>query len=548
MNLTKEEFLNNFPYKNIRVEQKYILEKIFDNYDKYEYFVIEAPTGTGKSAICETLLKSFKYSCILTSTKYLQDQYVQEFNTFSIKGKSNYLCNRDPMYSCNEAICSSNSLILNDCLDNHYCEFYNKLNNIKDNYVKSYVTSYSLFFEYNIIFTNKLLYKKYDLVILDECHLLENNLVSKVGFTLNIEELNEKYDIYNYLQFDELIKVTSLFNGDKDKELDVIKILFYTLNKIYSQYENKSTDELIKNNKLIIKGELSLLILKINSFLNSYNYEDDWIIDGCDNTLSIQPINIKKHFKYYIDNYARKKIFLSATLINLDKYIEDLGIDPSKVLKIKIPSTFDPYKSPIIYYPSGKMSYKEINNSLNTICNNIKYILNKHKNEKGIIHTNNYTITKKIIDRVNDPRLIYTDKNINNEELLRIHKQSKNNTVIISPSLYNGANLENELSRFQIIVKLPFLSLGDKRVSKKAALDSDWYTMEMLRILIQMCGRSTRSKEDYSVTYVLDNAFYYYMYNNIKYFNKSFTKRIIFNKDKFNIDKYRKYIKGENNE
>ena len=271
----------------------------------------------------------------------------------------------------------------------------------------------------------------------------------------------------------------------------------------------------------------------------------DWVVEPVNDTLYLQPINIEQYFLNKIDKFAKKFVFLSASILDIDGYIKDLGIPKNQVLKIKVPSTFDYRKSPIISFPSGKMNYQNIDNSMPTIIKNIKIILNQHKGEKGIIHTNNYKITKEIIDQINDPRLIYTNDDTNNEQLLEIHSNSKKDTVIISPSLSTGADLKDELARFQIIIKLPFLSLGDRRINKKSKINPQWYNTEMFKTLVQMCGRSTRHNKDYSVTYILDNSFYYYVSKNISILNKSFVKRIIFNKDNFNLNKYKKFIEGE---
>lgn len=38
---------NNFPYSTIRKQQKEVLEKLENNWNKYKYFVLELPTGFG---------------------------------------------------------------------------------------------------------------------------------------------------------------------------------------------------------------------------------------------------------------------------------------------------------------------------------------------------------------------------------------------------------------------------------------------------------------------------------------------------------------------
>ncbi|MNN86228.1 hypothetical protein D3C81_2036210 [compost metagenome] len=98
---------------------------------------------------------------------------------------------------------------------------------------------------------------------------------------------------------------------------------------------------------------------------------------------------------------------------------------------------------------------------------------------------------------------------------------------MVSPSLTTGTDLKDDLSRFQILVKLPWASLADQRVAKKVEMDGDWYVVEMLRVLVQAAGRSTRDKDDYSTSYVLDTSFYSWVVKYRKILPKQFLKRII---------------------
>lgn len=554
MNITKEEFFKNFPYEYMRREQEYVLNKIYDNYDDYDYFIVEAPTGTGKSAIAKTLMDSIPHNILLTSTKYLQNQYETEFNKLlSIKGQSNYKCNLDDSTPCNKAVCKINHSLRKHCIKE--CNYYSRIEQaIKSD---SFVTSYALFLTSTALKSKE---HKYNLMILDECHLLEDNLISDVGFSIDIQKLNEKYNILKDINFSDMVILTaSLKEGYKNNERFLETLKRVLIDKITS-YElfiesnahavnDLAADELIYVQSAIASKEyLNNLLTKINKFLKTRD-KDNWVVEPTDKTLYIQPINIGNYFLNRMKLFTNKVMFLSASILDLDGYIQDLNIDPEKTLKIRVPSSFDYHKSPIVFYPSGNMSYKNIDNSMPKVIDNIKLILNQHKGEKGIIHTNSYKITQEIIKQVNDNRLLYIKNNkMNNEDLLKKHSKSKKDTVIVSPSLYTGADLKDDLSRFQIIIKMPFLSLSDRRVNKKSKVNKRWYITEMLRTFIQMCGRSTRHKEDYCVTYVLDSSFGYYINSNIKLFTKQFIRRIIFDKNTFDLTEFRKYIKGEQDE
>lgn len=94
------------------------------------------------------------------------------------------------------------------------------------------------------------------------------------------------------------------------------------------------------------------------------------------------------------------------------------------------------------------------------------------------------------------------DKDVRLEQIF-----AKPSTVLVSPSSQEGLDLFGDRSRFQVIAKLPFASLGDKRVKRRMKVDKDWYNLHTAQKFIQAVGRSIRSDSDYATAYVLDAAF-----------------------------------------
>lgn len=64
----------------------------------------------------------------------------------------------------------------------------------------------------------------------------------------------------------------------------------------------------------------------------------------------------------------------------------------------------------------------------------------------------------------------------------------------------------------------------------------------MFRTVVQAAGRSTRNKEDWSVTYVLDTSFYHFVMKYRKWLSKNFLRRIILNSEKFDIKEFKKKV------
>ena len=74
------EVKENFPFTSPREHQLETISEIKDAIDNgYQYIVLEAGTGTGKSVIAATLASMYESTYILTVTKQLQDQYLNDF-------------------------------------------------------------------------------------------------------------------------------------------------------------------------------------------------------------------------------------------------------------------------------------------------------------------------------------------------------------------------------------------------------------------------------------------------------------------------------------
>ena len=92
------------------------------------------------------------------------------------------------------------------------------------------------------------------------------------------------------------------------------------------------------------------------------------------------------------------------------------------------------------------------------------------------------------------------------EALLQAHG-SRDESVLISPSLYQGVDLKDELSRFQVLVKVPYPDLSERGTRVKMERDQGWYDWQTALRLVQTYGRSIRTDTDHAVTYVFDSNF-----------------------------------------
>lgn len=483
------------------------IEKAFKEYD---FVICSAPTGTGKSFLAKTLAnaskdldpefvddvvtyKAFSQShdeeydhqgaSVLTITKALQTQYKFLFDDAEeLKGKSNYQCEVDPNVDVEIGPCVYLPKIKKDCWKRNICPYYNQRN-------EALVSKFSVY-NYSMFLALPHELKKKEYLICDEASELEDQIVKH--FSLNFTSKTLKFlgvesnmpNITNYNKFHSWLVTLDAEISDKITDL---------LQKINSK---DKTDKDITRYKAITRFNDKLKLI-INS------WEDcEYVLDKNDDLVSIVPLHISS-LTSEIFRYGKKILLMSATIIDPREFAKSLGIEKYKY--IEIPSPFDASKSPIFISNKYKLNYQNLKTNLPKVCDLIQEICDHHKEEKGAIHTHTGYITSFLKENLQGDRFLYRFEDINNEKLIEDHiKSRKIPTVLVSPSITHGVDLKHTLARFQIIVKLPYMPLGDKRIKQLFDNNPDWYTNKMLSSLVQAAGRGVRNIDDWCVTYILD--------------------------------------------
>jgi ATP-dependent DNA helicase DinG len=73
--------------------------------------------------------------------------------------------------------------------------------------------------------------------------------------------------------------------------------------------------------------------------------------------------------------------------------------------------------------------------------------------------------------------------------------------------MINGVDLKDDLSRFQVILKVPFPNLISNKIKMRLTTRPDWYNWRTLIDILQSYGRSIRNEDDWAETYILDECF-----------------------------------------
>jgi ATP-dependent DNA helicase DinG len=225
-------------------------------------------------------------------------------------------------------------------------------------------------------------------------------------------------------------------------------------------------------------------------------------------SVELKPLDVSPYCTH-VFKQCNKTLMTSATILDSKAFCRSLGLE---VKFIRVESDFPLQNRPIHALNIAHLNFDnlQLQEVKTKIAIAIDDIMTSHKNQKGIIHTTSYAqldFIRKNISHTNKRRFLATDHEIQRDEVIAKHVNSTKPTVLISPSLFTGLDLKDDLSRFQIITKVLYPDLGDGWINEKRKLSRQWYNWQTGLRLVQGYGRSVRSKEDWAKTYVLDSAF-----------------------------------------
>jgi len=233
--------------------------------------------------------------------------------------------------------------------------------------------------------------------------------------------------------------------------------------------------------------------------------------------IEFKPIDVSHFTKEKLFGFGKSIVMMSATILDKIAFCKSLGIPVDQCEFISTGSPFDKDSRPIHFMPIGNMSKKFIKFTLPKMAIGISEILDAHPNEKGIIHTNSYANARFIYNDLKNPRLLIHNSS-NRERVLKKHVESSEPTVLLTPSMTEGVDLKYELSRFQVLCKIPYPYLLDRQIQLKMKMQPWWYNYQTAKTIIQALGRSVRTEDDHAVSYILDSSWAWFYKSNVQLF------------------------------
>ncbi len=531
--------ITKFPRQFVPREiQKEILSRIDQSIGSgYKKILLCAPTGIGKSLVGVTVSEHFGRSFIVTATKSLQDQYAQDLPFLKpVKGKQNFPCLKlmsvKKVEDSKMAMQAGLTCQKGQCVERRVkegkefvevCKFKPAIADVVAGmhdsgschyYLQKYhalasphsLWNYHSFFQ--IMKYNKKLFEPYldrKVSIFDEAHKIEDQIIQFVGVEIShwqTEECRINPDRY---ALDDLDSVTGMLDDIAQSYSKKIRNV-----KESPSFRNNPDYELVtrleRQYDRAAQARIDILRDKDNFVAGRPARHQDGSFDS----LSVKPIDISKFTNEFFD--TEYQLFMSAT-VDKSSFCENMGMDPKDVAFIDTPrSPFPMEHRSIEMLNVRQLNYRSTEDDELAVIRTIDEILENHSDQRGLILTSSIPRCYKILMNLS-PRnarrvRICHSKNRNGKtqsEVLSEHATDPTG-VLLSSSLWEGVDLKDDLSRFQIIAKIPYPSFAENRVQAKMKRFPLWYQSQTLIKLLQGFGRSIRSEDDWARTYVLDKA------------------------------------------
>lgn len=503
-----------------RPHQIAAVKEIVSQFERVDVVVCDAPTGSGKTLIGETVRRMMKVPGVyVCSTRGLQDQFVRDFDYAKLlKGRGNYETEMYPE-RFHPGSWSPNHLSAEDCT---WTKATGKCLWCTGKGACPYEVAKgeALGAELAVINTSYLLaeangpgrFSGLDFVIADEADTLEGELMRHVSVDVS-ESRMKKLGWFP----PERVTVKESWADWIDQHLPLLK-------KEIASMPSYSDDVRVSRERQFLEGLKDKLAFVRLGLEDS---ESPWVYTGKGSegsgrvkeenkgrAVSFKPARVDQMAKTALWKHGKKWLLMSATVISAQEMLESLGWDKEYAV-VSCPSTFPVENRKVWYMPAGKMSRNEQEKTLPKMIERLGRIMDDHPKDRVLIHTVSYRLAGDLYSGVarqmgeDDyrPLVTYSSAGERTSALAKYIKTPR--AVMFASSMDRGIDLPGDLCRVQVVAKIPFPYLGDKQINARmySRGGRTWYSVQAIRALVQMCGRAVRSEDDWAVTYILDSDF-----------------------------------------
>lgn len=228
--------------------------------------------------------------------------------------------------------------------------------------------------------------------------------------------------------------------------------------------------------------------------------------------------HIDHNHKYMVDSEMQFRLLegkseFSRLIEKLDLVILASGTPTSALytedystVKIQHPI---PLTQRLIYYcPMGSMNFRDREITAPKIANAIEKLHAKYR-KKTIVHCAAYGIAKMLYNNLSTEakQISILQENPNERELYKEMFMNSDESIFLSIKFSEGLDLKGPDYKMNILAKIPFENIKDEYVAQRNQNDNylRYNTFAAVDVM-QAAGRCTRTPEDFSETWILDES------------------------------------------
>jgi Rad3-related DNA helicase len=488
------------------------------NSDK-RFVVLAMPTGGGKSVVYTTACYMGGRAVVLTSTKGLQDQLIEDFNSLGlvdVRGMGNYPCQAlaDQREGRSPAMCDEGPCMAGNPCDflEGGCDYFDAQRAARR--ADLAVTNYAYWLGINKA-SDQSEDKKNPLgtrtrLVLDEAHDAFEELAGHLAIEIGLWEASDVLGLTFPPGSPDML-------GWKDWATPALAKCTRTLEEMQSRMKLGA----LKRKDMSRHRELRDLSRRLSSLITT---KGEWVYEESRDRYGRRVVRFDP---VWPGDYAESDLFRGINRVVLTsatvrpKTLDLLGIPRESVEFEEYNATFPVRNRPVIWTPTTRIRHDTEPGAYRLWAAKVSAIVRGRPHAKGIIHTVSYRLAKYLLEfgDFGGTRVCHHPSG-GMRQAVEEFRRARAPAVLISPSVATGFDFPGDQCRYQIIGKVPFPDSRSKVMQARAARDPEYFAYCAAQQLVQMCGRGVRSETDTCQTFIVDDNVQWFVRKYRQFFPK----------------------------
>tara|TARA_R100000008_G_scaffold69812_1_gene47231 strand:- start:7997 stop:9739 length:1743 start_codon:yes stop_codon:yes gene_type:complete len=530
-----DEIREDFPMPSPRKYQSEVLSVIYHalGKDDFDNIVVQAPTGIGKSAIAMTIQNQFQSAYLLTPSLGLANQYMSDYGHVmkEVRGRANFPCwiksgtaDGAPCWTKRGGACPHSK-------EFDPCPYYEQ----KFDAANARLTLSNPAYLFRVIQGDQR-FERRDFAIIDEAHQMEDFLLDLLGTRITEADWKRVHGPkWNFpMHYHPADWVDDIRDFGKSAEAHL------------KRAEDEDNDTAMKTYRGLVEKAATVMTLL---------QEPENVIVKLDKNkfgrfIDFNPVRVRKYADEMLDTVSRKRIFLSATILDIDTFLHSLGLEDQKTLYVNVTETPFPKDCFNIHYcPVGSMSYSRREKTIPKQVKAIQGIMERFPNKRGVILPHSHYIRESLVKGLTElgfeDRIVTHGSDVKGREaaLDYFFKSERDDLVLISTYVTEGFDFKGKLAEWLVLCKVPYLPIANNPTIETRLKEDEhqwrqkyeggpdcpyepptkysngmcgsfacpapckkWYNLQTALTVVQGAGRIVRQPEDKGHIFLLDQS------------------------------------------